>query len=136
MRTIQKYLRTNHTKKKSCCKKIFARIWIKKKKLEITCIKLSYLCTNKLSIKNSVQYKKKIPRKKNYFFIFPNMSSCEEVFKNRNSNNVFKKCQSFETKHTCLVMLEKPSSGFCLQRISQIGTKQLSNFVVMDFLSF
>lgn len=57
------------------------------------------------------------------------MSSLEEVFKNCNSNHVFKKCFDNLTRHTCLVMLEKPSDGFlCNESRETVINKDFAKF--------
>jgi hypothetical protein len=55
-------------------------------------------------------------------------SILEKIFKNCNTNNVFKKCISEETNHECLVMLEKPSIDFCCNETRSVTNKNTAKF--------
>jgi hypothetical protein len=56
-------------------------------------------------------------------------SSLEEVFKNADENHVFKKCNSIETGHECIVMLKKPTTGFiCNESRESVVNKQRAKF--------
>jgi hypothetical protein len=55
--------------------------------------------------------------------------SFEEMFKNCNSNHVFKKSFDIFTRHDCLVMLEKPSIGFiCNEYRKSVKNKDMAKF--------
>jgi hypothetical protein len=57
------------------------------------------------------------------------MEKVEQVFKDCNSNHVFKKCHDKSTGHDCIVMLEKPSIGFiCNESRKSVINKDMAKF--------
>jgi hypothetical protein len=53
----------------------------------------------------------------------------EQVFKDCNSNHVFKKCHDNVTNHGCIVMLEKPLTDFiCNESRYSVKNKEMAKF--------
>jgi hypothetical protein len=71
-------------------------------------------------------------KKAKKLFIFQKMEQVEEVeqvFKDCNSNHVFKKCHDNLTDNDCLVMLEKPLSDFiCNESRDSVRNKEMAKF--------